>query len=55
MMLKGQQCEKCKNDYASQLQTTNQQQSNHYKQLMPGVFQVIIILWDTCIRTLVQR
>ncbi|XP_021361892.1 cdc42-interacting protein 4 homolog isoform X3 [Mizuhopecten yessoensis] len=39
MMLKGQQCEKCKNDYASQLQQTNTQQRDHFSALMPQVFQ----------------
>ncbi|XP_033733298.1 formin-binding protein 1-like isoform X4 [Pecten maximus] len=39
MMLKGQQCEKCKNDYASQLQQTNTQQRDHFTALMPQVFQ----------------
>ncbi|XP_069120059.1 cdc42-interacting protein 4 homolog isoform X3 [Argopecten irradians] len=39
MMLKGQQCEKCKNDYASQLQQTNTQQRDHFTVLMPQVFQ----------------
>lgn len=40
-MLKSQQSDDCKNEYASQLQQTNQHQHEHYHTHMPQVFQVI--------------
>ncbi|CAG2204364.1 FNBP1 [Mytilus edulis] len=39
MMLKSQQSDDCKNEYASQLQQTNQHQHEHYHTHMPQVFQ----------------
>ncbi|XP_055955143.1 formin-binding protein 1 isoform X2 [Patella vulgata] len=39
MNTKAQLCEECKNEYAAQLLTTNQHQSNFYTSLMPEVFQ----------------
>ncbi|XP_052093608.1 formin-binding protein 1-like isoform X5 [Mytilus californianus] len=39
MMLKSQQSDDCKNEYASQLQQTNQHQNEHYHNHMPQVFQ----------------
>lgn len=39
MMLKNQQSDDCKNEYASQLQQTNQHQHDHYQTAMPQVFQ----------------
>ena len=40
MMLKNQQCDDYKNEYASQLQQTNMHQNDHYHTHMPQVFQV---------------
>ncbi|CAC5378140.1 FNBP1 [Mytilus coruscus] len=39
MMLKSQQSDDCKNEYASQLQQTNQHQHEHFHNHMPQVFQ----------------
>ncbi|KAK3088869.1 hypothetical protein FSP39_024788 [Pinctada imbricata] len=39
MLLKNNQCDECKNDYAAQLQQTNGHQKEHYTQQMPAVFQ----------------
>ena len=39
MMLKNQQCDDYKNEYASQLQQTNMHQNDHYHTHMPQVFQ----------------
>ncbi|XP_048773159.1 formin-binding protein 1-like isoform X3 [Ostrea edulis] len=39
MMIKNNQCDECKNEYAAQLQQTNQHQRDHYTQQMPAVFQ----------------
>ena len=39
-MLKNQQCDDYKNEYASQLQQTNMHQNDHYHTHMPQVFQV---------------
>ncbi|XP_061169788.1 formin-binding protein 1-like isoform X5 [Saccostrea echinata] len=41
MMIKNNQCDECKNEYAAQLQQTNQFQRDHYTQHMPAVFQQI--------------
>ncbi|CAH1786841.1 unnamed protein product [Owenia fusiformis] len=38
-MAKSQQCEESKNEYASQLQKTNEHQHQHYGVLMPQIFQ----------------
>ncbi|KAK8399942.1 hypothetical protein O3P69_002972 [Scylla paramamosain] len=37
--IKSQQCEDSKNEYANQLQKTNQLQGDHYNTVMPGIFQ----------------
>ncbi|XP_022322090.2 formin-binding protein 1-like isoform X6 [Crassostrea virginica] len=39
MMIKNNQCDESKNEYAAQLQQTNQHQRDHYTQQMPSVFQ----------------
>lgn len=39
MTIKSQQCEDTKNEYANQLQKTNDLQAQHYQHLMPNVFQ----------------
>nr|XP_022323112.1 formin-binding protein 1-like isoform X14 [Crassostrea virginica] len=39
MMIKNSQCDESKNEYAAQLQQTNQHQRDHYTQQMPSVFQ----------------
>lgn len=39
MMIKNNQCDESKNEYAAQLQQTNQHQRDHYTQQMPAVFQ----------------
>ena len=44
MMLKSQQSDDCKNEYAAQLQQTNTHQRDHYYTHMPQVFQVNISL-----------
>ncbi|CAG0924314.1 unnamed protein product, partial [Notodromas monacha] len=36
--IKSQQCEEAKNEYAAQLQRTNELQRQHYNELMPSVF-----------------
>ncbi|PSN47163.1 Formin-binding-like protein 1 [Blattella germanica] len=38
MAIKSQQCEETKNEYANQLQKTNDLQNQHYHQMMPDVF-----------------
>lgn len=40
MNQKAQQCEDCKNEYASVLQQFNSHQQEHYHTAMPMVFQV---------------
>ena len=44
---KTQQCEDCKNEYASQLQKTNNNQREHYETLMPNIYQVsdCVLIW----------
>ncbi|KAK8744888.1 hypothetical protein OTU49_000666 [Cherax quadricarinatus] len=37
--IKSQQCEDSKNEYANQLQKTNQLQGDHYNTVMPNIFQ----------------
>ncbi|XP_042210380.1 formin-binding protein 1-like isoform X4 [Homarus americanus] len=37
--IKSQQCEDSKNEYANQLQKTNQLQGDHYNTVMPSIFQ----------------
>ncbi|CAL4105034.1 unnamed protein product, partial [Meganyctiphanes norvegica] len=37
--IKNQQCEDSKNEYANQLQKSNQLQNDHYSTVMPGIFQ----------------
>ncbi|XP_034234292.1 formin-binding protein 1-like isoform X1 [Thrips palmi] len=39
MTIKSQQCEDAKNEYANQLQKTNDLQAQHYQHLMPDIFQ----------------
>lgn len=36
---KQQYCEQCKNDYAAELQRTNQSQRDHYTTSMPQIFR----------------
>jgi len=40
-LMKGQICEDCKNEYANQLQKTNELQRRHFNDLMPGVFAAL--------------
>ena len=40
MHAKQQHCEQCKNEYALELQKTNNFQSEHYHKQMPDIFSV---------------
>ncbi|XP_050436467.1 formin-binding protein 1-like isoform X3 [Adelges cooleyi] len=50
MAIKNQHCEESKNEYANQLQKTNELQSQHYKALMPEVFRQLQELDEKRIR-----
>ena len=44
MVQKQQSCEESKNEYASELQKTNECQRQHFSTLMPLIFEVIVII-----------
>uniref|UniRef100_A0A0A9VVX5 Formin-binding protein 1-like protein n=1 Tax=Lygus hesperus TaxID=30085 RepID=A0A0A9VVX5_LYGHE len=50
MNIKQQQCEDAKNEYANQLQRTNEQQRQHYQHLMPEIFRQLQELDENRIR-----
>ncbi|XP_018900690.1 formin-binding protein 1-like isoform X3 [Bemisia tabaci] len=52
MMTKNQHCEVTKNEYANQLQRTNELQSQHYRHLMPEVFRQLQELDEKRIRNI---
>ncbi|CAH1401186.1 unnamed protein product [Nezara viridula] len=52
MTIKSQQCEEAKNEYADQLQRTNEQQRQHYQYKMPDVFRQLQELDEKRIRNI---
>ncbi|XP_024084583.1 formin-binding protein 1-like isoform X2 [Cimex lectularius] len=52
MTIKSQQFEDAKNEYANQLQRTNEQQKQHYKYLMPEIFRQLQELDEKRIRNI---
>jgi len=52
MQTKSQQCEDAKNEYANQLQRTNEQQRQHYQHLMPEIYRQLQDLDEKRIRNI---
>ena len=56
--MKGQICEETKNEYANQLQKTNELQARHFKELMPKVFSQLQEMEErriTCLQSYVKQ